>query len=89
MALDTIRTRPPDAAEGGAVRLAQRERYTVKIRCKRCGTVGGAILLADKNTAYRREEPSRELLRVEGKFRAGIGRDPHIYCDKCGRPARM
>ena len=67
--------------------MFHRQGYAIPLRCVRCGTIGNATFKKkDEDSPPDRVDQTRELLRIEGKFRPGIGRDPNIYCIVCGKP---
>jgi hypothetical protein len=66
--------------------MFHRAGYAVILKCNLCGTIGSATFKEKEDAPHLREDLKRQIVRIEGKFRPGIGRDPNIYCSQCGKP---
>ncbi len=58
--------------------MARREQYAIALKCDRCGTTGSAAF-EENDDESNQGGFSRELLTIEGKFRAEAGHGPTIY----------
>ena len=62
--------------------MVLRAQYATALKCDRCGTTGSASF-AENDDESNQGGFSRELLTIEGKFRAEVGSGA-IYCVRCG-----
>lgn len=64
--------------------MAARDRYSVGVKCPKCG-LEGTLHLSEDDHPYM-SNPHRSVDRVDGDFQASVARgvDVNVECGKCG-----